>query len=295
VASETGIVRMAPVQITAAPDSVLKAITAEAEVLFKSGMFPQHKSLAAITTICLKAHELGIGAVWALQKFYLDSKGRLGTFSDAMLALALQRGITFTVKQCDEKACEFLFERWDNPRRCPMTFLSRFTRGDAERAGLMTKDTYMNYPTDLLKAKCIYRGLNTLCPDYIAGLTELTSLGAMMQPDGSGGIAPVCEPESGLLVLEPEFIEEETQEFDGDETPGEAITESEFEAFRQFGRELCEKQGVEPRAYLQASKGVLEGLFPGKDVRMLTMDQLTVLEDRLNGFDYDSLADTEGA
>jgi hypothetical protein len=299
MASEQAIVVRTPPQ-TLASGSVLKTVADEAKMLYDGGMFPQHKSPQAIATICLKAHELGIGPVWALQKFYIDKQGRIGTFSDNMLALALQRGITFEVKQCDDEACEMLFERWDNPNRSPMVFLSRFTKQDAQRAGLMGKDTYKNYPTDLLKWKAVARGLMTLCPDFVAGLSELTCMGAEIVPGPSGEPMPVLEPETGLLELDADFsdgaeAQERGLESTDDDDAEPCVADEEVDAFRAMLKQLAADRDLPAGATTRATASLLNDMgFPCEAtgpsmvaaIRKLTSDKLTVLYQGLQDFDF---------
>jgi hypothetical protein len=266
------------------PGSVLQAVAAEAEVLFKGQMFPQHKSAQAIATICLKAHELGIGPVWALQKFYIDKQGRMGTFSDNMLALALQRGITFEVTQCDDKACEMVFERWDNPHRSPMTFTSRFTIEDARRAGLTNKDTYKYYPADLLKWKAVARGLMTLCPDFVAGLAELTCMGAEIIPGPDGQPMPLLDSETGLLEIDADFSQDSAANTDTAEPELPTVTDADLEEFKSWGKELCTERGIKGKQLSEAVDRFL--IERQKMLNQLTPQELTLLMQDIQAHDF---------
>lgn len=140
-----------------------------AEALYKSGMFPQAKSPYGVLAIIEYGRELGIPPVVALQNM-AEIKGRICVSAQLLLALALQKGITYQILESNEQVCRIEFRRGDR------TYVSTFTIQEAERVGLTARDSWKNYPSDMLFARCVSRGIKRIAPDVGLGITTFEEM-----------------------------------------------------------------------------------------------------------------------
>lgn len=140
-----------------------------AEALFKSGMFPQAKSPYGVLAIIEYGRELGIPPVVALQNM-AELKGRICISAQLLLALALQKGVSYRILESTDKVCKIEFRRGDR------VYISTFTLEEAQRIGLTTKDSWKNYPSDMLFARCVSRGIKRIAPDVGLGITTFEEM-----------------------------------------------------------------------------------------------------------------------
>lgn len=140
-----------------------------AEALFKSGMFPQAKSPYGVLAIIEYGRELGIPPVVALQNM-AELKGRICISAQLLLALALQKGVSYRILESTDKVCKIEFRRGDR------VYISTFTFEEAQRIGLTTKDSWKNYPSDMLFARCVSRGIKRIAPDVGLGITTFEEM-----------------------------------------------------------------------------------------------------------------------
>jgi hypothetical protein len=89
--------------------------------------------------------------------------------SEAQLAEFYQRGGAVVWMQRTAEVCEAKFL---HPRHCPDGVIIKWTMEDARRAGLTNKDNWKHYPRQMLAARVISEGVQTVDPG--AGLGMLT-------------------------------------------------------------------------------------------------------------------------
>jgi hypothetical protein len=138
-----------------------------AKALFKSGMFPEIQNEFQVLVKIEYGRELGIQPLQALQTIDVI-KGHLAIRSQLMLALFQQRGGRIKITQKDKQGSIVVFSIGD---REPLT--DQFMWEDVVRAGLAGKDTYKNYPTDMMYARCISRGIKAYDPASVLGLVSV--------------------------------------------------------------------------------------------------------------------------
>jgi len=138
-----------------------------ARALFKSGMFPEIQNEFQVLVKIEYGRELGIQPLQALQTIDVI-KGHLAIRSQLMLALFQQRGGRIKITQKDKQGSIVVFSIGD---REPLT--DQFMWEDVVRAGLAGKDTYKNYPTDMMYARCISRGIKAYDPASVLGLVSV--------------------------------------------------------------------------------------------------------------------------
>ena len=93
-------------------------------------------------------------------------KGRPAMNSRTLQALFQQAGGTIDYHQYDDDAVVATFT---HPSGKPSLKVS-FTIKEAEKAGLANKDNWRNWRVDMLKARCISRGVRAVMPEVTMGL-----------------------------------------------------------------------------------------------------------------------------
>ncbi len=259
---------------------------AQANDLLKSGYFPHIKTVAAAVTVIMKGRELGLPPVQALQKLYVVN-GQVTCSVEVMLALAARsRVITWDVTKNTDTEAEVVFERWDNPHRQPMTFVSRYTMKDAERAGKAGGDNYRKQPAVMLLRRATGLGLRQIAPDIISGMYVFEEMG--IEPDETETFKPRIVNDE--IVYDAD-VDATAPDLDTtDEENAEIVTEADLEEFREFGQRLSTERGIEKTRLNRAVHELLVKLH--KKLDALTPAELTLLMQDLEAFDYSTL---EGA
>lgn len=157
-----------------------------ADVLFKSGMLPQHiKSPQAAVAIIQKGRELGIPPMQSMSGIACI-QGKPTAGAELMLALIYR----------DHGDEAMIFDETTN-ERCTLSYKRRawrerktftFTLDDAKKAGLLTNQTWQKYPAAMLRARCISATARLAFPDSIGGMYTAEELGAAVSVDSDGVI-----------------------------------------------------------------------------------------------------------
>lgn len=140
-----------------------------AEALYKSGMFPQARSPYGVLAIIEYGRELGIPPVVALQNM-AEIQGRICISAQLLLALALQKGVSYRILESNDRCCKIEFRKGDR------VYISTFTIEEAERIGLTKRESWKHYPSDMLFARCVSRGIKRIAPDVGLGITTLEEM-----------------------------------------------------------------------------------------------------------------------
>jgi len=159
--------------------------------LYGSKMFPGIQSISGAITIIEYGRELGLKPVQALQTMSIV-KGRVCIEAKALLALAIQKGLTYKVLKGDENICQLQFFRQGFD---PHT--ETFTREDAERAKLTDKTSYVQYPKQMNFWRCVSNAVRAYAPDLALGLyskEEMEGAEAMEIPVATAEATP--EPQT---------------------------------------------------------------------------------------------------
>ena len=137
---------------------------------FKSQLLPSSiKSQEAALIIQLKGRELGMSPMTAYANIYIVN-GRPGISSEMLLALVRRdmpaAKIQFT--KSTDTICEIKSRRPDED----FDTITTYTIDDAKRAGLLGKDNWKNYPTDMLRARAIGRMKRMCFPEIAMGVSH---------------------------------------------------------------------------------------------------------------------------
>jgi len=164
-----------------------------AEVLIAGGMLPSALDTSAkVISVLLTGRELGIGAMEACRSINVI-QGKPSLSAELMLALAYKNiaGFEFAVEQSTDQLCKVKARRGNEQEWVSMTF----TKGDAERAGLLGKGVWKQYPQAMLRARAISALCRVLAPDAIRGTYTAEELG---KDDASDVTANPVTTEEGV-------------------------------------------------------------------------------------------------
>lgn len=140
--------------------------------LYQSKLFPGIGSISGAITIIEYGRELGLKPVQALQTMSIV-KGRICIEAKALLALAIQKGLTYKVLKSDETICQLEFRRPNFEAH-----IETFTVEDAKRAKLTDKTSYVQYPRIMNLWRCLSNGIRAYAPDLALGLYSKEEMGA---------------------------------------------------------------------------------------------------------------------
>lgn len=134
------------------------------EVLYKSGYFKDINSAAQAVVKILRGQELGIGPVASLENIYVvDGKTALG--AGLIASFIKQSGrYDYRILELTDKGCKLAF--FENGKKIGE---SSFTEQDAQRAGLLGKNSWQKYPRNMYFARALSNGARWYCPDVFRG------------------------------------------------------------------------------------------------------------------------------
>lgn len=136
-----------------------------ADAFVKSGYFPDVKSQAQAVVKILAGQEAGFGPMASIMGIYIV-EGK-PTFGSNLLAAAVKRSgrYDYRIVTATDKACELeFFEAGKAVGK------SGFTIEEAQRAKLAGKYNWQGYPSDMLFARALSRGVRRFCPDAMNGV-----------------------------------------------------------------------------------------------------------------------------
>jgi len=270
-----------PADVTLPGPQQWQILVQQADVFVKSGFLPKkiQKAEQALAII-LTGRELGIGSMYALRS--IDIIEGIPTPSPGLLLALIYRDHGDTALIPDEitdqvATCRYKRRGWSGYQEFS------FTIQDAERAGLLSKQNWRQYPGAMLRARAISAIARLAFPECAAGLYIPDELGAETDREGRslGVIAERREPirqesreeaaERGAQLAawgdEPEEADGEYSVAEGPAaSPTDAITEGQL---RSIGAHLKRTAITEAAALLQ-----VDGT---KQVTQLTREQASEL------------------
>lgn len=156
--------------------------------LLKSSFFSHIKTIEQALIIIWKARELGIPEVQAFTSIAVIN-GKPSITAELMLSLIY--------KNC--KTADIVYEKTDtnvciiNARRKDSQNYSKFQFSieDAKTAGLTGKGPWRQYPSAMLRARCISAMARALFPDCLSGCVyTVEELGGSVNPEGAIDVTP---------------------------------------------------------------------------------------------------------
>ena len=120
----------------------------------------------AVATMIV-ARELGLAPLSSFPDLMVIN-GAVGMTSKLMLALVYKAGHRLDIKEMSEEQAVVVAYRWMHDEWVESGTFT-FTWEDAETANLAPKDTYQQYPADMLMNKAIARATRFAFPDVLRG------------------------------------------------------------------------------------------------------------------------------
>ena len=152
-----------------------------ASALQKSGYFEDVKSEAQAIAKVMAGAELGLPPFASMSGIHII-KGKPVIGSNVMATLVKNdQRYDYQVEKCDDVSCIIVwFERGKQVGK------SSFTVDEAKKIGLMLKDNWKNYTSDMLFARAISRGARRFAPGIFGGSPVYTpdELNADVDEDG---------------------------------------------------------------------------------------------------------------
>ena len=129
----------------------------------KSGFFGYKNSSEAFTLMCL-AQANGLHPAKAAERYHII-QGRPAMKADAMLATFQESGGKVRWVKRTDKECTLHLE---HPQGGELDVT--WTMARAQAAGLTGKQTWKQYPTQMLSARCVSEGVRALYPACLCGM-----------------------------------------------------------------------------------------------------------------------------
>lgn len=150
----TGIIRHAD----------LVALEDIGELLVKSGMFTDTKSIAQAVVKVQAGREIGLGPVESMRAFDVI-EGKVSASAD-LLATLVKRSERYDYAPVDLSPTVCRIQFYQDGKALGV---SEFTIEDAKAAGLANKDVWKKYPRNMLFARAMSNGVAWFCPDVTSG------------------------------------------------------------------------------------------------------------------------------
>jgi hypothetical protein len=152
------------------PTNIIEAMKL-AETLSSSSLVPTslRGKPSDVLVVMMKGRELGLPPMAALANIHVI-EGKAVCSSDLMQGIVLASGKCkyFRLVESTADRCTYETERRDTPGATRITW----TREDAQRANLLSKDNWRKYPAAMLRARCAADLARDVYPDVAAGLYE---------------------------------------------------------------------------------------------------------------------------
>lgn len=162
-----------------------KALFDLAQTYIDSGLLPDEivlkpKAQARAFAIMTTGLEIGLAPMASFRGIYITKKGRIAMMADLMLGIAMSAGASFVYVKNDATGCTIDWTRGNSKGTCS------FTREDAEKAGLLGKDTYKQYLAAMLASRCRAMAARFAASDRLSGIYTPEELGAEVRVLESG-------------------------------------------------------------------------------------------------------------
>lgn len=139
------------------------------QVFIESGMFKDIKTRAEAVVKILAGKELGLSPLQSMTDIYIVN-GKVALQAKIIASLIKKSGkYDYHIDKLDNEECLISFFQINGEKT--KIGESSFTFKDAARAGLANKDSWKNYPRNMLFARAISNGGRTFCPDVITAYT----------------------------------------------------------------------------------------------------------------------------
>jgi hypothetical protein len=139
------------------------------DVFVQSGMFPDLKSQAQAVVKILAGRELGLSPLQSMTDIYMVN-GKVALQSKLIASLIKKSGkYDYHIDKLDNEECIISFFQLNG--KMEKIGESAFSIKDAARAGIVNKESWKNYPRNMLFSRAISNGARLYCADVITAYT----------------------------------------------------------------------------------------------------------------------------
>jgi hypothetical protein len=139
------------------------------DVFVKSGMFPDLKSQAQAVVKILAGRELGLSPLQSMTDIYMVN-GKVALQAKLIASLIKKSGkYDYHIDKLDDQECVISF--FQNNGKMEKIGESIFSIKDAARAGIVNKESWKNYPRNMLFSRAVSNGARLYCADVITAYT----------------------------------------------------------------------------------------------------------------------------
>jgi hypothetical protein len=208
-----------PAIVNPSPASLasLAEVIKTAEIIVQSGLFPAFKTPQAAAALMLLCRSKGLDPMSAVERYHIV-QGRPVMRADAMLAEFIQGGGRV---EWHERTGEIASATFSHPQGGSVKV--EWTLAMAKAAKLTGKDVWLQYPRQMLHARCVSEGVRSVFPGATNGLytpEEAENMPPIAPRDMSEPIrasvtvapaspAPAIEPKATALAPETEAAMQE--------------------------------------------------------------------------------------
>lgn len=161
-----------------------------AKAFHVSGMFPDIKSHAQAIVKVMAGKELGLPPFASIQGIHIAEKLGKVIIGANLIAtmIANHPQYNYRVNECNREICKISFYNPKEITEANFIGISSFTIQEAQEAGLLGKDIWKKYPSDMLFARCITRGARRYAPGIFGGTPVYTPEEMSIEVDEDGVI-----------------------------------------------------------------------------------------------------------
>jgi len=144
------------------------------DVFSKAGLFPGIENQYQAAAVIQLGQEIGLYPMTALRTIFVIPSKRGSTLcikSEALLALAIDKGVLLEVLSKTNKGCKLKFSR-----KGQKDHIEEYSEEDAKTAGLLTKDNWMKHPTNMYFSRCVKNGLQSFDARLSLGLNTVEEM-----------------------------------------------------------------------------------------------------------------------
>ena len=140
-----------------------------AKAVMDSQLFAAYANPQAAFLVIMAGREFGLGTMASLRSFHIV-EGRPCLSAQAMMGLCLRHHSCLYFRVVSATSDEVVVEAQRSGWGSPATW--RFTRSDAEQAGLTSRQNWRKYPRAMLTNRCIAEASRFWFPDVVGGLYD---------------------------------------------------------------------------------------------------------------------------
>ena len=174
-----------------------------ADVFNKSGMFPGIENQFQAAAVIQLGQEIGLPPMTSLRTVFPIPSKRGTTLcikSEALLALAIKKGVHVEVLSKTNKGCKLKFSR-----KGQKDHIEEYNQDNARQAGLLNKDNWLKHPMNMYLWRCVKNGLQVFDARLSLGLATVEE----MQDEG---IVDILQPTVKKEEEKPPEPEEEKKD-----------------------------------------------------------------------------------